>query len=210
MARHLADNAAAPHLPDVTAYDLEALLAQIRGCRVCARHLAHEPRPFVAASASARLLIIGQAPGSKVHASGIGWDDDSGDRLRDWLGIDRTTFYDTSRIAQMPSGFCYPGKGSGGDLPPRPECAPLWHDRLLSQLPQVRLTLLVGAVAQKRYLPKGFAPNMTEAVRLWREAPPRLFPLPHPAWRSRMWMARNPWFAAEVLPDLRARIAALL
>ena len=189
---------------------LESLLAEIRGCRACAGSLKHEPRPYVSGAASARVLIIGQAPGSKVHASGIGWNDDSGDRLRDWLGIDRDTFYDTSRIAQMPSGFCYPGKGQGGDLPPRPECAPKWHGRMLAGLPAVRLTLLVGMHAQKRYLPRGFAPNMTEAVRQWREAPPGLFPLPHPAWRSRMWMARNPWFEADVLPDLRRRIAELL
>lgn len=188
---------------------LDALLAEIRACRACAGSLGHEPRPFVAAATTARLLIIGQAPGSKVHASGIGWDDDSGDRLRDWLGMDRAAFYDTAQVAQMPSGFCYPGKGVGGDLPPRPECAPRWHDRLLAQLPQVRLTLLVGMHAQKRYLPRGFAPNMTEAVRHWREAPKGLFPLPHPAWRSRMWMARNPWFEAEVLPDLRGRVARL-
>jgi uracil-DNA glycosylase len=195
----------------VTTVDpLETLLAEIRGCRACAGALAHEPRPYVSAQASARVLIVGQAPGSKVHASGIGWDDDSGDRLRGWLGIDRTVFYDTTRIAQMPSGFCYPGKGQGGDLPPRPECAPLWHGRLLARLPAVRLTLLVGLHAQKRYLPRGFAANMTEAVRQWREAPPGLFPLPHPAWRSRMWMGRHPWFEAEVLPDLRQRMAELL
>lgn len=145
-----------------------------------------------------------------MHASGIGWDDDSGDRLRGWLGIDKTMFYDISRVAQMPSGFCYPGKGDGGDLPPRPECAPKWHARMLAGLPQVRMTLLVGMHAQKRYLPKGFAPNMTEAVRRWREAPAGLFPLPHPAWRSRLWMARNPWFEAEVLPELRARVARLV
>jgi len=163
----------------------------------------------VAASPTARLLIIGQAPGSKVHASGIGWDDDSGDRLRGWLGLNRMAFYDTDVVAQMPSGFCYPGKGQGGDLPPRPECAPRWHDRLLSKLPHVSLTLLVGLHAQKRYLPRGFAPNMTEAVHRWQDAPSGLFPLPHPAWRSRLWMARNPWFEAEVLPDLRARIEAI-
>jgi uracil-DNA glycosylase len=193
----------------VTADPLDTLLAEIRACRACAGVLGHEPRPFVAASPTARLLIIGQAPGSKVHASGIGWDDDSGDRMRGWLGLDRTAFYDTGVVAQMPSGFCYPGKGQGGDLPPRPECAPRWHDRLLSQLPHVSLTLLVGLHAQKRYLPRGFAPNMTEAVHRWQDAPPGLFPLPHPAWRSRLWMARNPWFEAEVLPDLRARIAAI-
>jgi len=194
----------------VTPDPLDTLLAEIRACRVCASVLRHEPRPFVAASATARLLIVGQAPGSKVHASGIGWDDASGDRLRDWLGLDRETFYDTRRVAQMPTGFCYPGKGNGGDLPPRPECAPLWHDRLLAHLPGVSLTLLVGTHAQRRYLPRGFAPNMTEAVRRWREAPPGFLPLPHPAWRSRIWMAQNPWFEQEVLPALRERIRALL
>ncbi len=193
----------------MTADPLDTLLAEIRACRACAGVLGHEPRPFVAASPTARLLIIGQAPGSKVHASGIGWDDDSGDRLRGWLGLNRTAFYDTDVVAQMPSGFCYPGKGQGGDLPPRPECAPRWHDRLLSKLPHVSLTLLVGLHAQKRYLPRGFAPNMTEAVHRWQDAPSGLFPLPHPAWRSRLWMARNPWFEAEVLPDLRARIEAI-
>lgn len=189
---------------------LDDLLTQIRACRACAGSLGHEPRPFVAASATARLIIIGQAPGSKVHASGIGWDDDSGDRLRGWLGLDRDRFYDIGRVAQMPTGFCYPGKGDGGDLPPRPECAPLWHDRVLARLPARELTLLVGAYAQKRYLPRGFAPNMTEAVRRWRDAPPGLFPLPHPAWRSRLWMARNPWFEAQVLPALRRRVARLV
>lgn len=189
---------------------LEDLLSRIRACRLCEPKLGFEPRPFVAASPTARLLIIGQAPGSKVHASGIGWDDDSGDRLRGWLGLDPATFYDTSRVAQMPTGFCYPGKGTGGDLPPRPECAPLWHRRLREQLPHVKLTLLVGMHAQKLYLPRGFAANMTEAVRRWNDVPDGLMPLPHPAWRSRLWMAKHPWFEAEVLPVLRARIAALL
>ncbi|EIZ78230.1 hypothetical protein WSK_3205 [Novosphingobium sp. Rr 2-17] len=191
---------------------LDALLADIRVCRLCEAALPHkEPRPYLAVSATARLLIIGQAPGSKVHASGIGWDDDSGDRLRGWLGLDKTTFYDSARIAQMPSGFCYPGKGNGGDLPPRPECAPRWHASLLQEMPQLRLTLLVGQHAQKRYLPRGFASGMTQAVQRWREVPTsaslgQVFPLPHPAWRSRMWMARNPWFEAEVLPALQRRV----
>jgi len=190
---------------------LDTLLADIRACRLCVDGLPHgEPRPHVVASSTARLLIIGQAPGSKVHASGIVWDDDSGDRLRDWLGLDKPAFYDAGKVAQMPSGFCYPGKGEGGDLPPRPECAPRWHDALRAQMPDVRLTLLVGQYAQKRYLPRGFASTMTEAVRRWRDAPDGLLPLPHPAWRSRLWMAKQPWFEAELLPDLRARISALL
>lgn len=189
---------------------LDDLLQQIRACRVCEQALGFEPRPFVAASPTARLLIIGQAPGSRVHATGIGWQDASGDRLRDWLGIDNATFYDTARIAQMPTGFCYPGKGQGGDLPPRPECAPLWHKPLSARLPKVRLTLLVGLHSQKLYLPKRFAPNMTEAVRRWQEAPDGLFPLPHPAWRSRLWMANNPWFEADVLPRLRQQVQAVI
>lgn len=189
---------------------LDTLLGEIRACRLCRHDLGFEPKPFVAADASARLLIIGQAPGSKVHASGIGWDDDSGDRLRGWLGLDKAAFYDVTRVAQMPSGFCYPGKASGGDKPPRRECAPRWHAPLLAQLPAVKLTLLVGVYAQKRYLPRGFALNLTEAVRQWREAPDGFFPLPHPAWRSRLWMGKNPWFEAEVLPALRERVAAAL
>lgn len=189
---------------------LDTLLDEIRACRTCADVLPHEPRPVVQAGAGARLLIIGQAPGSKVHASGMAWDDDSGDRLRDWTGLSREDFYDPEKVAHMPSGFCYPGKGSGGDLPPRPECAPLWHEMLRAHLPQVRLTLLVGQYAQTRYLPKGFAPNLTEAVRKWRDAPLGLFPLPHPAWRSRLWMAKHPWFEAETLPGLRDRVRAAL
>lgn len=165
---------------------------------------------MVQAGHGARVLIIGQAPGSRVHASGVPWDDASGERLRDWTRLDRATFYDPGRIAQMPSGFCYPGKGDGGDLPPRPECAPQWHARLRSQLPQVRLTLLVGLYAQKLYLPRGFARSMTEAVRRHDEAPEGLLPLPHPTWRSRIWMERHPWFAAEVLPVVRQKVAMAL
>lgn len=190
--------------------DLANLLTEIRACRVCAGALGHEPRPVVQAAASARVLIIGQAPGSKVHASGIPWDDDSGERLRDWTGLSREAFYDPTRVALMPMGFCYPGKGSGGDLPPRPECAPLWHARLLAALPQVRLTLLVGQYAIARYVPARPRPTLTEAVRSRIGAPPGTVPLPHPAWRSTLWMKKNPWFGAEVLPDLRAGIAAAL
>jgi uracil-DNA glycosylase len=189
---------------------LDTLLSDIRACRVCAKALPHEPRPVVQAGEGARVLIIGQAPGSKVHASGRAWDDDSGNRLREWTGLSPAAFYEPASVAHMPSGFCYPGKGSGGDLPPRPECAPLWHEALRAHLPQVRLTLLVGQYAQKLYLPKGFAANLTETVRRWREAPDGLFPLPHPAWRSRLWMAKNPWFETEVLPELRERVRAAL
>ena len=189
---------------------LESLLREIRGCRLCASTLPHGPRPVVQAGEEARILIIGQAPGSKVHASGKAWDDDSGDRLRNWTGLSREAFCDPAQVAHMPSGFCYPGKGNGGDLPPRRECAPRWHGALRSALPNVHLTLLVGQYAQKLYLPRDFAPNLTEAVRRWSQAPEGLFPLPHPAWRSRMWMTANPWFEKEVLPALRKRIGAAL
>ncbi|MDD3800299.1 MAG: uracil-DNA glycosylase family protein [Novosphingobium sp.] len=189
---------------------LKTLLEDIQACRLCEAALPHDPRPVVQAGQGARVLVIGQAPGSKVHASGKAWDDDSGDRLREWTGLSAEEFYDPERVAHMPSGFCYPGKGSGGDLPPRPECARHWHGPLRDALPNVQLTLLVGQYAQKRYLPRGFARNLTETVRQWREAPEGLFPLPHPAWRSRLWMAKHPWFEAEVLPDLRERVRAAL
>lgn len=187
-----------------------SLLTEIRACRVCADALGFAPRPIVQAGRGARVLIIGQAPGSKVHASGFAWDDDSGDRLRGWLAMDRDAFYDPERVALVPMGFCYPGKGGGGDLPPRRECAPLWHARLLAGMPNLELTLLVGQYAQAAYLPRELRPSMTEAVRRFADAPPGLFPLPHPAWRSRIWMAKHPWFEAEVLPALRERVAEAL
>lgn len=209
VPRSLAPAPALRHLAGMPSA-LENLLCEIRACRLCEAALPHAPRPVVQAGTEARILIIGQAPGSKVHASGKAWDDDSGDRLRDWTGLSPDEFYDPARVAHMPSGFCYPGKGNGGDLPPRPECAPRWHGPLRAALPDVRLTLLVGQYAQKLYLPRAFAPSLTETVRRWREAPEGLLPLPHPAWRSRLWMAKNPGFEAEVLPDLRGRIAAAL
>lgn len=189
--------------------ELAALLREIAACRACAGLLPHEPRPVVQAAPGARLLIIGQAPGSKVNASGIPWDDDSGARLRGWLGIDEATFRDPARVAVMPMGFCYPGKASGGDLPPRRECRPLWHERLRAALPQVRLTLLVGQYAQGAYLPQ-LGTSVTERVSCWAEAQGGLFPLPHPAWRARLFMAKHPWFEAEVLPALRQRVAEAL
>ncbi len=190
--------------------DLAGLLEEVRACRICAASLPHDPRPVVQVGQGARVLVIGQAPGSKVHASGRAWDDDSGDRLRAWTGLEPDAFYDPDRVAHMPSGLCYPGKGSGGDLPPRPECAPHWHAALRAHLPEVRLTLLVGRYAQMLYLPRGFARNMTQAVAQWRAAPAGLVPLPHPSWRSRLWMGRNPWYETEFLPDLRARVRAAL
>jgi uracil-DNA glycosylase len=191
--------------------ELTALLQAVRACRVCEAALGFTPRPVVQAGADARLLIIGQAPGSRVHASGVAWDDVSGDRLRDWLGLGRDRFYDPDTVALVPMGLCYPGKvprerGGGGDLPPRPECAPLWHAPLLAAMPGIRLTLLVGHYAQTAYLPRAPRQNMTETVRRHAAAPDGLFPLPHPAWRSRLWMAKHPWFEAEVLPALRHKV----
>lgn len=188
----------------------EALKEEIAACRLCAEHLPLGPRPIIRFSGTARLLIIGQAPGSKVHASGISWDDDSGDRLRGWLGLGKDTFYDEARVALVPMGFCYPGKRKGGDAPPRPECAPHWHEKVLGALPADRLTVLAGAHAQQYYLPEARSLSMTERVRRFREFLPRFFPLPHPAWRSRIWMQKNPWFEADVLPVLRAEVRRAL
>ncbi|MCP5356775.1 MAG: uracil-DNA glycosylase family protein [Pseudomonadales bacterium] len=186
-------------------HSLTRLLEQVRNCRLCAEHLPLGPRPVVRALPSARLMIIGQAPGTKVHASGIPWDDASGKRLRDWLQMDKEVFYDESRVAIMPMGFCYPGKGRSGDLPPRPECAPQWHAALMSELPQLSLVLLIGQYAQRYYLPQKPA-SLTETVQQWREAGPRYFPLPHPSPRNQLWLKRNAWFESEVLPALRARV----
>lgn len=183
------------------------LRAEIAACQLCARHLPHGVRPVASFSATARLLIIGQAPGSKVHDSGIPWDDASGDRLREWTGLTKDEMYDPARVALVPMGFCYPGKASGGDKPPRPECAPQWHGRVLDLLPEDRLTLLVGTYAQAHYLPEARKLSMTDRVRGWRSFLPRFFPLPHPAWRSTLWMRQNPWFEAEVLAELRAAVA---
>lgn len=189
---------------------LDRLLRDIRACAHCAASLPLQPRPIVQAGTGARLLIIGQAPGSRVHETGVPWEDPSGERLREWTGICPETFYDPTRVAHMPMGFCYPGKVAGaGDAPPRPECAPLWHERLRRQLGALRLTLLVGQYAQKAYLSTRNA-SLTDSVRAFRSAPPDLFPLPHPSWRSTGWMNRNPWFAAEVLPALRERVRAAL
>jgi uracil-DNA glycosylase len=190
---------------------LDAVLGEARACSLCAEHLPLGPRPIVFMKPTARLLIIGQAPGTKVHETGIPWNDPSGDRLRDWLRIDRDTFYDDGRIAIMPMGFCYPGRlPKGGDAPPRPECAPAWHDRLLEHLPNLDLTLLVGSYAQKRYLGAAYD-TMTDAVRGFRtHLVDGYLPLPHPSWRTTGWQKRNPWFEADVLPELRARTAPLL
>lgn len=189
--------------------DFNDLLDEVRNCRVC-EALPLGPRPVLSLHRQCRLLIIGQAPGLRVHQSGIAWDDLSGDRLRDWLGVERETFYDEKKIGIMPMGFCYPGKGASGDLPPRPECAPLWHDRLLTHLPKVELTLLIGQYAQKRYLLDARERNLTETVRAWRNYGPRFMPLPHPSPRNYRWLAKNPWFELAVLPALRERVRPLV
>jgi uracil-DNA glycosylase len=190
---------------------LAPLLQEIRRCRICAAHLPLGPRPVLRVRPSARLLIIGQAPGTRVHASGIPWNDRSGDRLRDWLAVDRDVFYDERRVAVMPMGFCYPGvDANGGDRPPRPECAPRWHAQVLARLPRIELTLLVGSYAQVYYLGKQRRATMSETVQAWRDYAPEYLPLPHPSWRNTGWLKRNPWFERELVPELRARVHALL
>lgn len=193
------------------AKSLDALLARIRACRACAAHFSHEPRPVVRARPGARILIIGQAPGTKVHATGIPWNDASGDRLRDWMGLDRDTFYDESRVAVMPMGFCFPGQNAtGGDLAPRRECAPLWHDALLAHLPRLELILLVGQYAQARYLGAARHKKLWDTVAHWRDYGPLYWPLPHPSWRNSARLRANAFFEAEVVPQLRRRIHALI
>ncbi|MFA6229637.1 MAG: uracil-DNA glycosylase family protein [Rhodanobacter sp.] len=190
---------------------VDRLLAEIRACQICAAQLPRGPRPVVQASASSRLLIVSQAPGRKVHESGIPFDDVSGQRLRAWLGLDKAAFYDASRVAIMPMGFCFPGTGRSGDLPPRPECAPAWHPRLLPLLKQVRLTLLVGQYAQAGLLDVPRGARLTDTVQAWREHLSRGYlPLPHPSPRNQLWLARNPWFERELLPVLRERIVLAL
>ncbi len=188
---------------------LEDVLIEARACTTC-DGLPLGPRPVVVASESSRIVLIGQAPGTKVHASGVPWDDKSGDHLREWLGVDRHTFDDPSVFAILPMGFCYPGRRPGGDAPPRPECAPLWHHRITQHLPKDRLTVLIGQYAQAWYLGDRRKRTLTDTVKAWRSYGPGVLPTPHPSWRSRHWMTRNPWFEAEVLPMLRARVAEAL
>lgn len=190
---------------------VDRVVREARACRVCEAVLPLGPRPVLRAAESARLLIVGQAPGTKVHETGIPWNDPSGDRLRHWLALDRETFYDERRIAIAPMGFCYPGRDPrGGDLPPRPECAPLWHPRLVRALPELELILLVGSYAQAYYLGRARKRTMTETVRAFRDHLPLYLPLPHPSWRNTAWLNKNPWFEVELLPELRRRVHALL
>ena len=192
----------------VMADSLKEIVAKARACRVCEAHLPLGPRPVLRAKPAAKLLIIGQAPGTRVHESGIPWNDRSGDRLRQWLEMTPERFYDEARVAIVPMGFCFPGiNPKGGDNPPRPECAPLWHPPLLANLPKVELTLLIGLYAQARYLGKTRKKTLTDTVKAWRDYLPDYLPLPHPSWRNTAWLKKNPWFEAELLPELRKRVA---
>ena len=179
-------------------------------CRVCDDQLPLGARPVLQAGADARILIVGQAPGARVHASGVPWDDASGERLRTWMGITRATFYDASQIAIIPMGYCYPGRGRGGDLPPRRECAELWLERLLAKLPRRQLTLLIGLHAQRHFLGARRQPSLTETTRSWHDYAPDYIPLPHPSPRNTPWFQAHPWFEHELLPVLRERVQQLL
>lgn len=196
---------------------LETLLAEIRACRICAeakKPLPHAPRPVLQPGSGARILIAGQAPGVRVHASGRPFTDPSGVRLRDWLGIGEGTFYDPRHLAILPMGFCFPGlDAKGSDLAPRPECAPAWRARLLAEMPEIELVICLGAHAMRWHMREAGPGSVDAAVRNWREGlrlTPAVIPLPHPSWRNSGWLKRNPWFAAELLPELRSRVARLL
>jgi len=189
---------------------LDNLLKEIRACRVCEAVLPLGPKPVLRASPAAKLLIVGQAPGRRVHETGIPWNDPSGDRLRSWLGMSREQFYDERQIAIVPTGLCYPGSGPRGDTPPRPECAPLWHLRLQALMPHIELTLLIGQYAQAHYLGARRKKSLRETVQAYREYLPRFLPLPHPSPRNQLWLKQNPWFEAEVVPLLKDRVAQAL
>ncbi len=188
---------------------LKALLSEVARCRICEASLPLGPNPILQCSASAKVLIAGQAPGSKVHASGAPFDDPSGDRLREWMGISRDAFYNADKIAILPMGFCYPGTGKSGDLPPRPECAIQWRASLLGQMKQVELTLVMGQYAQQYHFGSGSS-SLTELVKSWQDYWPAMIPLPHPSPRNNRWLKTNPWFENEVLPELKIRIKQVL
>jgi uracil-DNA glycosylase len=196
-----------------TSIQLVDLLSQVSGCTICEAHLPLGPRPVVHMESSAKILIIGQAPGRRVHESGIPWNDPSGDRLRQWLNLSSEQFYDKSKIAIMPMGLCYPGSGKSGDLPPRKECAKQWHSPLLDQLTKIELILLIGQYAQQYYL-QDFDNNkkltLTTRVKQWREYLPRYLPLPHPSPRNQLWVKKNPWFIEEVIPELQNKVHKLI
>ena len=184
-------------------------MTEVRACTICASHLPHSPRPVLQLHPDARLLIAGQAPGRKVHESGKPFDDASGERLREWMGVTRDVFYNPQQVAILPMGFCYPGAGKSGDLPPRAECAPAWRKQLLHRLSHLELTLVIGQYAQAYHLDEGKS-SLTEKVRAWRNYWPSTVPLPHPSPRNNIWLRRNPWFETELLPVLRQRVEAVL
>lgn len=188
---------------------LTSLLKQVRACDICANNLPLGPRPVIQIGASARIMIIGQAPGIKVHNTGKPWNDPSGVRLRQWLNLSEIEFYDETKVAIMSMGFCYPGRGKSGDLPPRPECAPQWHNKLLELLPNIKLTLLIGQYAQQYYLKDQYK-TLTERVMHWREFPEGMFALPHPSPRNQSWLKKNAWFEEEAIPELQQRVRQAL
>ena len=189
--------------------DMEDLLTEIRQCTICSEHLEFGPRPILAAHRESKIAVIGQAPGSVVHRTGVPWDDLSGKNLRTWMGIDNDTFYDASKIALIPMGFCYPGKGKSGDLPPRPECAPQWHEQVFGQMEKLELILLIGKYAQDEYL-ENAKKTLTATVRNFKEYLPKHFVLPHPSPRNNIWQAKNEWFKSEVLPSLKDSVTKIL
>jgi len=189
---------------------LKTLLNKISQCTLCAEHLPLGPRPIVAAHKTSKILIIGQAPGIKVHESGVAWNDASGKQLRQWLGVSEEQFYNPKLFAIVPMGFCYPGKGQSGDLPPRPECAPQWHTALLKHMSHIKLTLLIGQYAQKYSLKDQFKKNLTETVKAYKEYLPKYFVLPHPSPRNRFWLRNNLWFIEELLPVLKSKVQLIL
>jgi uracil-DNA glycosylase len=189
---------------------LPTLLKEVRSCTLCAHHLADGVHPVVQVDARARILVAGQAPGRKVHASGVPFDDASGERLRMWMGIGADVFYDAAQVAILPMGFCYPGTGKSGDLPPRKECAPQWRAPLLAAMPQIELVLVIGQYALDWHLPQCAGATLTDTVRRWRDHWPHVLPLPHPSPRNNIWLKANPWFEAEVLDVVRKRVATIL
>lgn len=189
---------------------MDELLEAIRNCTVCEKFLPLGPNPIISASVKSRIVIIGQAPGRIVHETNIPWNDKSGDNLRNWLGVDKNTFYMPDKIALIPMGFCYPGRGKSGDLPPRPECAPLWHDKLFALMHDVKLTLLIGQYSQKYYLKDSRRETLTETIRHYESYLPDYFPLPHPSPRNNIWQIKNQWFSEKVLPELRERVNLIL
>ncbi|UZD23072.1 uracil-DNA glycosylase family protein [Algoriphagus halophytocola] len=190
--------------------DYERIISEARTCRYCETHLPLGPRPVFSVHPKSKILIIGQAPGTKVHQTGIPWNDPSGNELRRWMDVDQETFYNSELFGIMPMGFCYPGRGKGGDLPPRPECAPIWHEKLCSEMPDIRLTLLIGQYAQKYYLGSSRKNTLTKTVESFEEYLPQFFPLVHPSPRNRMWQRRNPWFEDAVVPALREQVNEIL